>query len=250
MDLNPSNTRILLAQETAFKNELLSEALSRQSNFSVVGTATKIATVLEAIRGTEVDVVLISINLEDGPLSGIDALHRVREHSISIRSVVMLETPDEKLVISAFRAGAKGVFCAAQSDCKTLGKCISKVHAGQIWANSAELNVVMNAFRGAAYFPILDAKGLELLSKREEEVVRLLADGLSNRGISHELGLSEHTVKNYIFRIFDKLGVSSRVELALYAISSSKRSLGEEYQPAARAVPDHPTRKVIPSPLQ
>ena len=61
------------------------------------------------------------------------------------------------------------------------------------------------------------------LTKREEDVVRLLAEGLQNRDIAKELKLSEHTIKNYLFHIFDKLGVSSRVELVLYAVSSTKR---------------------------
>jgi DNA-binding CsgD family transcriptional regulator len=64
---------------------------------------------------------------------------------------------------------------------------------------------------------------MRLLTKREEDVVRLLAEGMQNRDIANELKLSEHTVKNYLFHIFDKLGVSSRVELVLYAISSTKR---------------------------
>jgi DNA-binding CsgD family transcriptional regulator len=64
---------------------------------------------------------------------------------------------------------------------------------------------------------------MRLLTKREEDVVRLLAEGLQNRDIAQELKLSEHTVKNYLFHIFDKLGVSSRVELVLYAVSSTKR---------------------------
>jgi DNA-binding CsgD family transcriptional regulator len=63
---------------------------------------------------------------------------------------------------------------------------------------------------------------LRLLTKREEDVVRLLAEGMQNREIARELNLSEHTIKNYLFHIFDKLGVSSRVELILYAVSNSK----------------------------
>jgi DNA-binding NarL/FixJ family response regulator len=65
---------------------------------------------------------------------------------------------------------------------------------------------------------------MRLLTKREEDVVRLLAEGLQNRDIARELKLSEHTVKNYLFHIFDKLGVSSRVELVLYAVSCTKRT--------------------------
>ncbi len=66
---------------------------------------------------------------------------------------------------------------------------------------------------------MVNARGIRLLTPREEQVVALVAAGLSNREVAHELCLSEHTIKKYLFRIFDKLGISSRVELALYALS-------------------------------
>jgi len=71
---------------------------------------------------------------------------------------------------------------------------------------------------------LVDNDSANLLTKREEDLVRLVADGLSNRDIARKLNLSEHTVKNYIFRIFEKLGVSNRVELVLYALSNSRRA--------------------------
>jgi len=66
---------------------------------------------------------------------------------------------------------------------------------------------------------VVNSLGAKLLTPREEQVVALVADGLSNRQIAHELQLSEHTVKKYLFRIFEKLGISSRVELVLYAVN-------------------------------
>jgi DNA-binding NarL/FixJ family response regulator len=65
---------------------------------------------------------------------------------------------------------------------------------------------------------VLAASGEKLLTSREEQVVALVSDGLSNRNVATELGISEHTVKKYLFRIFDKLGISNRVELVLYAV--------------------------------
>jgi DNA-binding CsgD family transcriptional regulator len=89
----------------------------------------------------------------------------------------------------------------------------------------------MEAFSQLAPMRVVNADGMRLLTKREEDVVRLLAEGMQNRDIAQELKLSEHTVKNYLFHIFDKLGVSSRVELVLYAVSSTKRSqMTGEYQ--------------------
>src|SRR5664279_2032349 len=128
------------------------------------------------------------------------------------------------MVVDAFRAGARGVFCLSQATFKSLCRCVEQVHAGQIWADSSELSEVIESFSQLAPLRVVNANGMRLLTKREEDVVRLLAEGLQNRDIAQELKLSEHTVKNYLFHIFDKLGVSSRVELVLYAVSSTKRS--------------------------
>src|SRR5262249_51231866 len=93
------------------------------------------------------------------------------------------------------------------------------VHQGQIWANSRELRFVLEALGEALPLRVVDARGTVLLSHREQEVVRCVAEGLSNRDIARRLGLTEHTVKNYLFRIFDKLGVSRRGEVVLCAYS-------------------------------
>jgi len=95
----------------------------------------------------------------------------------------------------------------------------AKVHEGQVWANGQQLKFAMEALASAAPSAIVDAKGVHLLTKRELSVVTLVAQGRSNRDISQELRLSEHTVRNYLFRIYNKLGVSTRLELAVYALN-------------------------------
>ena len=142
----------------------------------------------------------------------------MRESYPRIAPVMLLPALDRETVVQSFRAGARGVISRRDSF-KALAKCIRTVHAGQIWASSKELEVVLDTLFRTAGLRIVNAKGATLLSSREEEVVRLVAEGLGNRGIAHELGLSEHTIKNHMFRIFEKLGVSSRVELVLYAFS-------------------------------
>jgi len=202
--------------------ELLSQALNRRCGFRVVASATTSQKVIQAVQSADVDVALISATLADGPLSGLGALRQLRECSPRVKSIVLLENPEPNLVVSAFRAGAKGVFCPSQFSLKTLYRCINRVYAGQIWANSSELEDVMEALTQLVPKRVVNPDGLQLLTKREDDVVRLLAEGMQNREIARELNLSEHTIKNYLFHIFDKLGVSSRVELILYAISSSK----------------------------
>jgi DNA-binding NarL/FixJ family response regulator len=203
--------------------ELLSQALNRRLGFRVAANATTSQEVLEAVQTVDLDVALIGATLADGPLSGFGVLRQMRECSPDVKSVILLDSPESTLVVDAFRAGAKGVFCPSQSSFKSLCQCVDRVYAGQIWANSSELAVVMDAFSQLAPMRVVNADGLRLLTKREEDVVRLLAEGMQNREIARELNLSEHTIKNYLFHIFDKLGVSSRVELILYAVSSTKR---------------------------
>ena len=94
-----------------------------------------------------------------------------------------------------------------------LRKCIHCVQQGQIWANTREMSFAVEALASAPTIRAVNAAGLDLLSKRELEVVHSLVQGLSNREIARQLQLSQHTVKNHLFRIFDKLGVSSRIEL-------------------------------------
>jgi two-component system nitrate/nitrite response regulator NarL len=214
---------VLIAHPSALSAELMTDAFSRQAPFKVVACAHKVSEVVQGVLAKTVNVALISVKLQDSALGGFAALRQVRELCPDVRSVMLLDAPDPALVVDAFRAGARGVFCPPQSDFKTMCLCVDRVHAGQIWANTDELGFVMEAFAQLAPLRVVNAAGLQLLAKREVEVVRLVAEGLTNRDIARELGLSEHTIKNYLFRIFDKLGVSSRVELALYVVSSTNR---------------------------
>jgi DNA-binding CsgD family transcriptional regulator len=129
---------------------------------------------------------------------------------------MLLDTPRRDWVVEAFRKGARGVFCRCDP-LKLLPKCVRTVYGGQIWANTEQIDCVFQAFAEAPVTRLVGADGELLLSAREQEVVRFVAEGLSNREIAVRLHLSEHTVKNYIFHIFNKLGISNRVELVLYA---------------------------------
>jgi DNA-binding NarL/FixJ family response regulator len=218
---------VLIATPHSIARELLMVALKRRANFKVVASATTAQDALDAVKSADVDVALIGATLADGPLSGFGALRQIRECSPDVKSVMLFDGSEHNLVVDAFRAGAKGVFCLDQSTFKSLCRCVEQVCAGHIWANSSELSEVMDAFSQLAPMRVVNADGMRLLTKREEEVVRLLAEGMQNRDIAKELKLSEHTVKNYLFHIFDKLGVSSRVELVLYAVSSTNKLINQ-----------------------
>jgi len=214
---------VLVADATLMACGLVSQGLSKHSQFKVVGRAATVKGLLELLARVEPQVALISATLQDRSLNGLAVLPQIRLEHPDVRLVLMVDHADPELVVAAFRAGAKGIFSRSESHFDALCKCVSCVHRGQIWANSRQLEYLLEAVAQAPSLRLVNADGRNLLSKREEEVVHLVAEGLVNHEIAEQLHLSDHTVKNHLFHIFDKLGISSRVELVLYAVSSSRR---------------------------
>jgi DNA-binding NarL/FixJ family response regulator len=217
--VNP--VRVCVADANLMTCGLVSGRLKRR--FEVVGYATSRADLLSMIAASTPEVALIGCHLEDGNLSGLLVLPEIQSKYPDVRLVLLIDRSDREIVVHAFRAGAIGVFDRSESRFERLCKCIVCVHQGQIWANTQQLKFVLDAVAQAPSPWVADADGFSLLTKREEDLVRLVADGLGNREIARRLNLSEHTIKNYMFRIFDKLGISNRVELVLYAVNNAKR---------------------------
>jgi DNA-binding NarL/FixJ family response regulator len=214
---------VVVADSTRIHSQLLAEAMQRDSGLQVVASVSTTEELLGAVGRVPVDVVIVSFSLDDAPGRGTEVLREIRALRPQIKGVVLLDSSRPQDVLECFRAGAKGIF-AKHERLENLCKAIRCVHEGQIWARSVELEHALEALASAPVVHALDHKGLELLSARERQVVQNLAAGLTNREIAESLGLSRHTVKNYLFRIFDKLGVSSRTEL-LYVTMSSARGL-------------------------
>lgn len=204
---------VLVSDSNAMGCHLLDEAL-RRANFAVTGIANSADQLARRLEERIPNVTLLSANLSDGRLNGFKALRAIRNSQLNTRVVMILEERDRELIIGAFRGGARGVFFR-EEPFATLCKCIQMVHEGQIWAGSKELEIILEALATAAPLRAIESFGSRALSKREADIAFLVAQGLSNREIAHRTYLSEHTIKNYVFRIFDKLNVSNRVELAL-----------------------------------
>jgi DNA-binding NarL/FixJ family response regulator len=160
----------------------------------------------------------ISAELPDGPFRGFSVLARLRASKTKAAPIMLVNSDQRDLVLDAFRGGARGIFCRGQS-LEALPKCIRAVHQGQIWANNNQIEFLLQLITNLR--PIqAGRRGLNtLLTPRQREVVELVAEDMKNHEIALELGLTEHTVRNYIFQIFEKLGVSTRVGLVLYALS-------------------------------
>jgi DNA-binding NarL/FixJ family response regulator len=218
--------------------QMLTSLLRREKDLEVVD-ATSEPLLLTSVP--QYDIALISAVLENDPQKGFVLVKALRLSSSTTRAVMLLDSARRELVLEAFRIGARGVFCRSEP-LKLLPKCVRIVHGGQFWANAEQIEFVFRAFAEAPVTRLVGADGEVLLSAREQQVVRFVVEGLNNREIAAQLELSEHTIKNYIFHIFNKLGISSRVELVLYAVGQrlssklragylQKRDLHESNQP-------------------
>ncbi len=198
--------------------QLLSEALKKSPyRFSVVAHALNVKEILQKVEEKKPQVTLVSANLEEGPLAGFPALQELHASQLKTKPVMLLEVSAPDMVVNAFRAGAKGIFCR-KKPFEDLCKCIHSVNKGQIWASSDELQCVLEVLTRAAPYQAISPHSANILTKRERDVVSLVSQGMTNQDISRRLNLSTHTVKNYLFRIFEKLGISNRVELVLYSL--------------------------------
>jgi DNA-binding NarL/FixJ family response regulator len=241
-NLPPKNKiRVLAADNTSMNTQLLVEALAREGQFSMSGSESKPAGILARAKNEPPHVALISARQGDNGAAGFDLCREIRSAAPATRVILLLDSSERGPVIEAFRCGARGVFFRTGSP-RLLAKCVLCVHEGQVWAGSAELHYLLEAIAGPAPIRLHSASGDALLSARELDVVGCLAEGLTNREIAQRLTLTEHTVKNYLFRIFDKLGVSSRVEVVLYALSGGGRV---PQQPSSTARPQNDLAPVL-----
>lgn len=199
--------------------QLLTGALRRRSEFRVSICRVDEASVLQAMATAAAHVVVFSLNHSSSVANQMAALRRLHLSYPAAAKILLVEACDRELAIAAFRSGARGIFCIANTHFRLLCRCIQRVAEGQVWANAEQMGFLLDLVSEVPSVRVVNSQGCEMLTPREEQVVALAVEGMSNRDIARELDLSEHTVKKYLFRIFDKLGVSSRVELVLYAVN-------------------------------
>ena len=205
---------VLVGDGTPFMGGLIADSLRRDRELAIYEAQSN--SVLFAATTFKPDIILLGENLEGAPARGFAILRELREADPRSRIIMLLNSDDRDSVVEAFRSGARGVLSRNQT-LKTLNKSIHAVHKGQLWASDAHLEFLLQALASAKPTPLVNTQGARLLSQREEDVVSCLVKGFTNIQIAKELKLTENTIKNYLFRIFNKLGVSSRVELLIYA---------------------------------
>ena len=217
---------LLIAEHSRMGCHLMETALRRCRAITVLGSVVESEEVLDAYRNKRPDTVIISSGLKDGPTAGFRVTRELHAMDKRVGVILLLDSSEAPNIVEAFRSGARGVLCR-DDPFEMLPKCVQRVYEGQIWANSQQLHFLVECVADRGMAPMTDAKGATLLTDRELSLVQLVAEGRTNRDISQELRLSEHTVRNYLFRIFNKLGVSTRLELALYAINQRDSDLGD-----------------------
>jgi DNA-binding NarL/FixJ family response regulator len=212
--------RVLVVDDTRIHTQLLAEALRRDQQLDVRSPAVPSRDLAETVKQQHIHIIVLSSNIDEEPLLGFELLRQVRATNPQILAIMLLDSSKRETVLQAFHAGARGIFSRHDS-VESLSRCIRSVYQGQIWANSEQVGFAVEALAASPVVRAVDANGLSLLSKREMDVVRSLAEGLTNREIAERLGLSQHTIKNYLFRVYDKLGVSSRLELLFMTLTQT-----------------------------
>ncbi len=204
--------RILVADDHAIFRDGLRRLLEGDDNLVIVGEASNGNECIRMLGKLKPDILLLDLRMPDK--DGLDVLEEVKFDSLPTRVIVLTAAEDDRDVIRAMRLGARGVVLK-QSATNLLVKSIHRVQAGEIWLDNCITSKVMKAFASDNGCP---RREKPLLSDREKQIVQLVAQGCRNKEIGEKLFISEQTVKNHLHNVFDKLGLSDRLELALYAI--------------------------------
>lgn len=217
--VSPLPIRLLMANLPVMVVGILHKVFEKVPDIQIVPSPTEAHAIAKTLRSYPVDVILLGSSLDHGAGQAVEMLQSLRRRSQKTRFLVLSEKPDYSQTIAFFRAGASGILSGNDLEFDLLCKSVRCVHNGQVWANNEMLQHLIASLSSPYSRVVSDSSGRPLLTNREQEVLRLLAEGLSNSELATELKLSEHTVKNHLFRIYEKLGVSNRMEAALYFLT-------------------------------
>src|SRR5450755_392572 len=218
-----ATVRIVIADDHPIVRDGLKKLLLLEDDFEIVGEAGDGREVLEKVQALDPDVLLLDLRMPN--LDGLGALQALQQVNPRTRVIILTASEDKNEFVQAMKLGCS-VIVLKQTAPDLIVKSIRKVHSGEIWLDSHTTAAVMRQFstalEGGGGHPSASGsgKGRERspLSAREREIVALVAQGYKNKEMAEKMFISEQTVKNHLHNIFDKLGVSDRLELALYAI--------------------------------
>jgi two-component system, NarL family, nitrate/nitrite response regulator NarL len=205
--------RVLMADDHVIFRDGLRKLLESEDDIKIVGEASNGNECVRMLNNLKPDILLLDLRMPGK--DGLAVLEETNLDSLTTRIIVLTAAEDERDAVRAMRLGARGIVLK-QSASDLLVKSIHRVQCGEIWLDNRITAEVMKAFaQSSDKGPRRDKA---LLSDREKEIVQHVAQGCRNKEIGEKLFISEQTVKNHLHNIFDKLGVSDQLELALYAI--------------------------------
>ena len=210
--------RILIADDHPIVRDGLRKLLSLEDDFEVVAEASDGREVLDKVQECDPDVLLLDLRMPN--LDGLATLQALTQLNKRTKVIVLTASEDKNEFVQAMKLGCSGIVLK-QTAPELIVKSIRKVYGGEIWLDSHTTAAVMRQFAAPGDLaPSGSGKTRERspLSQREREIVQLVAQGYKNKEMAEKMFISEQTVKNHLHNIFDKLGVSDRLELALYAI--------------------------------
>lgn len=213
--------RVAIADDHPIVRDGLKKLLALEADVEVVGEAGDGRGVIEIVQQLDPDVLLLDLRMPN--LDGLQALQTIQQTNRRTRVIILTASEDKNEFVQAMKLGCSGIVLK-QTAPDLIVKSIRKVYSGEIWLDSHTTAAVMRQFAtpGSELSSPGGGSGKQRerspLSAREREIVALVAQGYKNKEMAEKMFISEQTVKNHLHNIFDKLGVSDRLELALYAI--------------------------------
>src|ERR1700721_2466339 len=206
--------RVILADTQAIFRAGLRKVFAREDDIRVVGQAETLAQTQSAVARFSADVLIFEAALTPNPVEAVADLLR---KNLSLRIVVVTPGADEDLTLELFRRGAHGIV-SREVEPELLVDCLRKVVAGQTWLDSQGVHWVMEAYRNQNNRPTGSRPKVQL-TPEEMLIDSCVTQGMKNKEIALRVGTTEQVVKNYLRKVYDKLGVADRLELALYCLN-------------------------------
>jgi DNA-binding NarL/FixJ family response regulator len=209
----PPSIRIILADTQAIYRVGTKKIFALEDDIRVVAQAETLGQVLAAASKFPADVVLYESSISPNPP---EAVSEVLKRAPNAKIIVLSPETDEDTTVEYFRRGVRGILPRNIAP-EMLVKCVRKVATGETWIDNQSVNWVIEAYRQQAA-QLTSPRTKAKLSDKELIIISCVTQGMRNKEIATEIGTTEQVVKNYLRKVYDKLGVSDRLELALYCI--------------------------------